>query len=127
MPIWSTPTAGVRQETEYELIDTGAFDEDRYFDVFVTYAKASPTDILIRIEVANRGPERRRCIYCQPSGFATPGHGKGAAPNPSSSLSRTRPKDHPRPSTDPLFGRCAGLHLHLRERTATAVYQKRDQ
>jgi hypothetical protein len=46
-----------RQEFEYELLDTGIFDEDRYFDVFVEYAKASPEDILIQISVANRGPE----------------------------------------------------------------------
>jgi hypothetical protein len=45
---------------EYELQDTGAFDESRYFDVFAEYAKASPDDILIRITVANRGPERAR-------------------------------------------------------------------
>jgi len=42
---------------EFELLDTGAFDGDRYFDVTVEYAKASPDDILIRITVANRGPE----------------------------------------------------------------------
>ena len=42
---------------EYELMDTGVFDENRYFDVFVEYAKGSPEDILIRITVANRGPE----------------------------------------------------------------------
>ncbi|HEX8092032.1 MAG TPA: glucosidase [Blastocatellia bacterium] len=42
---------------EYELMDTGVFDEDRYFDVFVEYAKASPEDICIRIEAFNRGPE----------------------------------------------------------------------
>jgi hypothetical protein len=46
-----------RQEMEYELIDTGVFDEDRYFDVFVEYAKASPEDLLVKISVANRGPE----------------------------------------------------------------------
>jgi len=46
-----------RRDPEYELLDTGAFDDDRYFDVFVTYAKTSPTDLLIEIEVANRGPE----------------------------------------------------------------------
>ena len=46
-----------RQEMEYELLDTGVFDDDRYFDVFVEYAKAGPEDILIRISVANRGPE----------------------------------------------------------------------
>jgi hypothetical protein len=42
-------------EREFELIDTGVFQDNRYFDVFVEYAKASPDDILIRITVANRG------------------------------------------------------------------------
>jgi len=46
-----------RQEPEYELLDTGVFDEDRYFDVFVEYAKADPEDLLIRIGISNRGPE----------------------------------------------------------------------
>ena len=46
-----------KHELEYELLDTGVFDDDRYFDVFVEYAKASPEDILIRITVSNRGPE----------------------------------------------------------------------
>jgi hypothetical protein len=46
-----------RAGREYELVDTGIFDAQRYFDVFVSYAKASPEDILVRIEVANRGPE----------------------------------------------------------------------
>jgi len=42
---------------EYELLDTGIFDNDRYFDVFVEYAKESPEDILILITVVNRGPD----------------------------------------------------------------------
>ncbi len=46
-----------RTEFEYELLDTGIFDQDRYFDVFVEYAKESPEDILIQITVHNRGPE----------------------------------------------------------------------
>ncbi|WP_376795245.1 glucosidase [Thermogemmatispora sp.] len=46
-----------RAEPEYELLATGIFDEDRYFDLTVEYAKASPNDILIRLTVANRGPE----------------------------------------------------------------------
>jgi hypothetical protein len=45
------------RDMEYELIDTGVFHEDRYFDVFVEYAKESPEDILIQITVWNRGPE----------------------------------------------------------------------
>jgi hypothetical protein len=46
-----------RDEFEYELLDTGIFNEDRYFDVFVEYAKASPEDVLIQITAWNRGPE----------------------------------------------------------------------
>ncbi len=46
-----------RGEPEYELIDTGVFTDDRYFDVTVEYAKVDPQDILIRITAANRGPE----------------------------------------------------------------------
>jgi hypothetical protein len=46
-----------RSELEYELLDTGIFDGDRYFDVFVEYAKNTPEDILIQISVCNRGTE----------------------------------------------------------------------
>src|SRR3981189_3190760 len=46
-----------RSEPEYELLDTGVFEGDRYFDVFVEYAKQDAEDILIRITVCNRGPE----------------------------------------------------------------------
>src|SRR5947207_6138894 len=44
-----------RQDPEFELLSTGVFDENRYFDVFVEYAKADVEDVLIRITVANRG------------------------------------------------------------------------
>ncbi len=49
-----------REELEYELLDTGIFDDDRYFDVFVEYAKAGPEDLLVRVSVHNRGPEPAR-------------------------------------------------------------------
>jgi hypothetical protein len=49
-----------REEFEYELLDTGVFDDDRYFDVFVEYAKEGPEDVLIQITVHNRGPEAAR-------------------------------------------------------------------
>ncbi len=49
-----------RNDFEYELIDTGIFEDNRYFDVFVEYAKESPEDILIRVTVHNRGPEEAR-------------------------------------------------------------------
>src|SRR5512139_488225 len=47
-------------ELEYELLDTGVFADDRYFDVFLEYAKEGPEDILIRVSVHNRGPEAAR-------------------------------------------------------------------
>ena len=47
-------------ELEYELLDTGVFDQDRYFDVFVEYAKETPRDLLVRICIHNRGPEPSR-------------------------------------------------------------------
>ena len=46
-----------RDQPEYELVDTGVFAENRYFDIIIDYAKASPTDLLIRIRAVNRGPE----------------------------------------------------------------------
>ncbi len=46
-----------KQQPEFELADTGVFDEERYWDVTAEYAKASPDDILIRLTLANRGPE----------------------------------------------------------------------
>ena len=44
-------------DAEYELLDTGVFKDNRYFDIFIEYAKASPEDICVRIEAFNRGPE----------------------------------------------------------------------
>jgi hypothetical protein len=46
-----------KQDREFELIDTGVFEEDRYFDVFVEYARPEPDDILMRVSVHNRGPD----------------------------------------------------------------------
>jgi len=54
--VWTNGSRG-REEFEYELIDTGIFDESRYFDVFVEYAKAAPEDILVEVTVHNRGPD----------------------------------------------------------------------
>jgi hypothetical protein len=53
----STNRRRTRDEFEYELLDTGIFDDNRYFDVFVEYAKETPEDILVKITVWNRGPE----------------------------------------------------------------------
>jgi hypothetical protein len=58
-----------RLDPEFELIDTGIFDQNRYFDVFAEYAKNTPDDILIRLTVANRGPEKA-VIYLLPTLWA---------------------------------------------------------
>jgi hypothetical protein len=49
-----------RDDFEYELLDTGIFADNRYFDVFVEYAKGAPEDVLVRITICNRGPEAAR-------------------------------------------------------------------
>ena len=64
-----------RLEMEYELLDTGVFDDDRYFDIFVEYAKDSPEDILIQITVWNRARKPLRCMCCRRFGSAIPGPG----------------------------------------------------
>jgi Mannosylglycerate hydrolase MGH1-like glycoside hydrolase domain len=53
----ATNSARGRGDMEYELLDTGIFDDDRYFDVVVEYAKAGPDDVLIRVTAHNRGPD----------------------------------------------------------------------
>src|SRR5467141_2429395 len=55
-----------RGDMEYELLDTGVFNSDRYFDVFVEYAKQTSEDVLVRISVCNRGPEPAR-LYVLPT------------------------------------------------------------
>jgi hypothetical protein len=55
-----------RLDPEYELFDTGIFDDDRYFDVFVEYAKETPEDVLMRISIVNRGPETA-CLHLLPT------------------------------------------------------------
>ena len=60
---------------EYELLDTGIFDEDRYFDIFVEYAKADFNDILIRVTATNRGPDPAPLTCCRRFGSATRGRG----------------------------------------------------
>ncbi len=51
-----------KQVPEFELIDTGLFEENRYFDIIVEYAKASPNDILMRVTAINRGPDPARLV-----------------------------------------------------------------
>ena len=71
-----------REEFEYELIDTGVFDEDRYFDVFLEYAKAGPDDILVRITAHNRGPESARLHLLPTLWFRNTWSWKAGSPKP---------------------------------------------
>ena len=76
---WSRKIAAAAwMRPEFELIDTGVFDENRYFDVFAEYAKASENDILIRITSPIAARKRRRCICCRRCGFGIPGRGADA-------------------------------------------------
>ena len=69
-----------RSELEFELLDTGVFEGDRYFDVFVEYAKAAPEDLLVEVMVVNRGPEAAP-IHILPSlWFRNTWSWSGAAP-----------------------------------------------
>ncbi|HUN57870.1 MAG TPA: hypothetical protein VMU41_07125 [Candidatus Binataceae bacterium] len=93
-----------RNEPEYELLDTEIFNDDRYFDVFVEYAKAGPEDILIRVTTHNRGPEPAtlhvlptlwfRNTWSWPDGGSKPVMSVAKAPNGNAIEAR---------HTDPLF------------------------
>src|ERR687888_1419000 len=76
-----TNRARGRRDFEYELLDTGVFDDDRYFDVVVEYAKASPEDVLSRSPRTTAAPTRPPCTCCPRCGSATPGRGLAAAPS----------------------------------------------
>ena len=68
---------------EFELSDAGVFDESRYFDVFVEYAKSSPEDLLIKVTVANRGPEAAELCLLPTIWFRNTWSWGHAAPRPS--------------------------------------------
>ena len=99
------PAAQPRTMREYELLDTGVFDDDRYFDVFVEYAKASAEDILIRITRRQPRPGRgRRSTCCRRSGFATRGRGEWTRGTRASRLAQPR-DDAAVDSREPLRAR----------------------
>ena len=54
---------GIRSQPEFELSDTGIFNENRYFDIFIEYAKCEEKDILVKITAFNRGPEDAEIKY----------------------------------------------------------------
>jgi len=75
-----------RADLEYELLDTGVFDQDRYFDVFVEYAKVTPEDILIQVTVENRGPEAATIDVLPTLWFRNTWSGSPSAARPALSL-----------------------------------------
>jgi hypothetical protein len=77
-----------RAEPEYELLDTGIFDDDRYFDVFVEVAKAAPDDLLIRITAANRGPDAATLHLLPTLWFRNDWSWKAGKPRPLLSVER---------------------------------------
>jgi len=72
-----------RSQPEYELLDTGLFDDDRYFDVFVEYAKGAPDDMLMLVTVVNRGPDPATLHVLPQLWFRDTWTWKPGAPKPS--------------------------------------------
>jgi hypothetical protein len=112
--------------SEYELVNTGALDGNRYFDVFVEYAKAAPEDILIRITAVNRGPDTKTLHLLPTLCFRnTRSWAPGGPPRPSLSLAAAaRPQDaciaaSDVRATDPLTSQdrvlLPGRRLHCRD------------
>jgi hypothetical protein len=85
-----TNRARGRNAMEYELIDTGIFSEDRYFDVFVEYAKAAAEDILIKVTVVNRGNEPAALHVLPTLWFRNTWSSKQGAPKPKINAAATR-------------------------------------
>jgi hypothetical protein len=78
-------------DPEFELLDTGIFDDDRFFEVEVTYAKAGPDELLIRVRATNWGPEAAPSTSFRRFGFGTPGPGSSQTRlDPASARSATR-------------------------------------
>ncbi len=97
-----------REEMEYELLDTGVFDEDRYFDVFVEYAKADPEDVLIRISVHNRGPEAAEVQLLPTLWFRNTWSWEEGAPKPKLRLAEKRAIHASHPALGDYTLRCEG-------------------
>jgi len=99
-----TSRARSRQEFEYELLDTGVFDQDRYFDVFVEYAKESPEDIFIQITVHNRGPEAAELHVLPTLWFRNQWSWQDAADRPALQQSTGKPGWNVVKAAHPLMG-----------------------
>jgi hypothetical protein len=80
-----------RTDPEFEILDTGVFDEDRYFDVFVEYAKAAPEDVLVRITAINRGPDAAHLEILPTIWFRNRWSWTAGSPRPSMSVGAAAP------------------------------------
>ena len=109
---------------EYELLDTGVFDEDRYFDVFVEYAKESPEDILIQITAYNRGPETATLHVLPTLWFRNTWSWSGGAPKPSLQQVRSGQGFSAIAASHPTAGSAFPVR---RRRRAAPVHRERDQ
>src|SRR5216117_3667632 len=120
-----------KHEFEYELIDTGVFDDNRYFDVFVEYAKASPEDILVQLTVDNRGPEPATLHALPTLWFRNTWSWGDAAPGAAAGRRRPRrQRDHgvpPRPRRTGPLRRGRGLAALHRERDQYPAPRRRGQ
>ena len=82
--------ARTREEPEFELGDTGVFDEDRYWDIEVTWVKESPNDMYAVVRATNRGPHTEIFTFCRPCGFGISGPMNPAEIHPTSCWSTAR-------------------------------------
>jgi len=99
-------------QPEFELLDTGVFDQDRYFDVFVEYAKAGPDDILMLVTVHNRGPGAARLVLLPQLCFRNTWSWMPGAPKPKLTAERGGIKmEHPKSGNFRLD--CDGLPVLL--------------
>ena len=95
-------------DPEFELLDTGVFADDRYFDVFVEYAKTDIEDILIKITIENRGPEPARLRLLPTIWFRNTWSWNASEPRPELHMSKVRPD----PAIELNHPRCARLWLY---------------
>ena len=120
-----------KDQREYELLDTGVFDGDRYFDVQVEYAKGGPDDILIRITATNRGPDRA-VLHLLPthlvSQYLELGHDqRGRRRQAEADRGRTRRRVGRPPDAGAVPAGRGPPRSRRRGRAATAVHGERDQ
>ncbi len=118
-----------RNETEYELLDTGVFDDDRYFDVFVEYAKGDAEDILVKITAVNRGPEAAELhllptLWFRNDWSAWIAESNRAASKPSLKQIKAPKGDERGCRRASVAGR---IYLFLRRGCAAALHRERNQ